>query len=71
MNFLNFLRLNVRSDCVVQYFEPKVVCKICEREGHSQISCDYAESKVGPNMSYADSVFWFYVDPSDRPEGFD
>ena len=64
-------RLNTRSDPVVQYYEPKVVCKICDREGHSQISCDYASSKTGPNLSYEDSVFWLYVDPRDRPEGFD
>ena len=66
----NYLRLNIRSDPVVQYFEPRIVCKICESEGHSQISCPYAASKVGPNMSYEDSVFWSYVDPSDCPEGF-
>ena len=67
----NFLRLNIRSDPVVQFFEPKVVCKICQREGHSQVSCDYAASKTGTKMSDADSVFWLYVDPCDRPKGFD
>ena len=65
------LRLNVRSDPVVQFFAPKVVCKLCEREGHSKISCDYASSKVGPHMSYEDSVFWMYVHPCDRPKDFD
>ena len=54
----------------MQFFEPRIVCKICESEGHSQISCPYAASKVGPNMSYEDSVFWSYVDPCDCPEGF-
>ena len=61
-------RVNLRSDNVVQYYEPKIVCGLCEREGHSQVSCDYASSKVGENMSYF--VFWSYVDPIDRPEGF-
>ena len=61
----------MRSDPVVGYFEPKVTCKICNREGHSLISCDYASSKVGENMSYSDWVFWQYVDPCDRPEGYD
>ena len=66
-----FVRVNVRSDCVVGFYEPKLLCKLCDREGHTQISCDYAASKVGPNMSYADSVFWQFVDPDDRPEGYD
>ena len=63
-------RLNVRSDCVVQFFDPKVMCKLCEREGHTQVSCDFAASRTGPNLSYEDSVFWLYVDPCDRPESF-
>ena len=63
-------RVNLRSDNVVQYYEPKIVCGLCEREGHSQVSCDYASCKVGENMSYEDYVFWSYVDPIDRPEGF-
>ena len=54
----------------MQFYEPKIVCRLCEREGHSQISCDYASRKVGENLTYEDSVFWCYVDPSDRPEGF-
>ena len=51
-------------------FWPKVVCRICESEGHTQISCPLAVSKVGANMSYEDYMFWCFVDPCDRPEGF-
>ena len=51
----------MRSDCVVGFYEPKLLCKLCDREGHTQISCDYAASKVGPNMSYADSAFWQFL----------
>ena len=54
----------------MQYFEPKMGCKLCDRVGHTQVSCDYAESKVGENMSYEDAVFWCYVHPEDRPAGF-
>ena len=63
--------MNIISDPVVQFFQPKLHCNICDREGHTSLSCDFAESKVGPNMSYADSVFWMFVDPCDRPEGFE
>ena len=56
---------------MVGYYEPKVMCNICEREGHTQRSCDFAESRLGQNMSIADWYFWLHVDPSDRPEGFD
>ena len=61
----------MRSDPVVQSYQPKVVCRLCDREGHSNISCDYASRNVGEHMSYADSVFWLYVVPSERPEGFE
>ena len=64
-------RVNLRSDSVVQFYEPKIQCKLCDREGHTQVSCDLASSRVGENMSYEDAVFWHYVDPEDRPEGFD
>ena len=60
-------RLNVRSDPVVQYYEPKVLCKICGHEGHSQIGCEYAEGKVDDNMSLEDILFWSHVHPCDRP----
>ena len=63
--------MNLRSDCLVQFYEPKIECKLCSRIGHSQTSCDLASRKVGENMTYEDSVFWHYVDPEDRPEGFD
>ena len=63
-------RVNVRSDPVVGHFEPKVSCKICHREGHSKMSCDYSEKKSGDNMSYEDWVFWQYVDPCDCPDGY-
>ena len=66
----NFLRLNVRSDPVVQFYEPKVVCRICDHQGHTSMNCNYAASRIGPNMSYEDFVFWSYVDPSERPEGY-
>ena len=61
----------MKSDCIVQHYEPKTVCKLCDREGHSQVSCDYASRRNGENITPEDSVFWCYVDPSDRPEGFD
>ena len=67
--FSSLFRLNVRSDGVVQFYEPKIVCKLFDRQGSSQISFDFASSKVGPNMNYEDSVFWFYV--CDRPDGFE
>ena len=57
-------RLSVRSDCVVQFHHPKIVCQLCERK----LSCDYAAGRTGQNMSYDDSVFWCYVDPIDRQE---
>ena len=63
-------RMNVRSDLGVQFFEPKVVCGLCEREGHSQLKCDYHSSRVGQNMSYEDFLFWCHVDPCDCPEDF-
>ena len=62
--------MNLRSDCVVQFFEPKLVCSLCGREGHSNRSCDLSPSKVGQNMPHDDFLFWSYVDPCDRPEGF-
>ena len=68
---INIGRVNVRSDCVVGHFEPRVVCQICDREGHSQISCEYGSSRIGQNMSATDWMFWQFVDPSDRPEGMD
>ena len=63
-------RMNVRSDPVVQYYEPKVLCKACGCEGHSRISCDYAEGKFGNDMSIEDFMFWSHVDPCDRPASF-
>ena len=40
-------RLNIRSDPVVQHYEPKVICRICGHEGHSHLSCDYCTKKLG------------------------
>ena len=34
------------------------------------MTCHYATSRVGPNMSFEDFIFWSYVDPSERPEGY-
>ena len=64
------LRLTIRSDPVVQFFEPQVFCKICEGFGHSQISCDYSDKNGGGNMKYEDLVFWKYVDPLEQPDYF-
>ena len=60
--------MNLRSDCVVQYFEPKILCKLCGREGHSQLSCDFSSGKLGQNMAHEDFVFWSFVDPCNCPE---
>ena len=54
----------------MQFFTLEIICQICDDEGHTHRSCPLASSKVGPNMSYEDFVFWSYVAPSDRPEGF-
>ena len=63
-----FFRINIRSDPVVQFYDPKVVCQICGRIGHTQISCDYSDKKSRSDMSYEDYIFWQYVDPSEQPE---
>ena len=55
---------------MVQFFEPKVSCKICGGQGHSQMSCEYSSKKSGADMSFEDFVFWKYVDPSEQPESF-
>ena len=34
------------------------------------MTCHYATSSVGPNMSFEDLIFWSYVDLSERPEGY-
>ena len=63
-------RMTIRSDPLVQYFEPQIVCKICGGSGHSQISCEYSSRRSGENMRYEDFVFWSYVDPSEQPDNF-
>ena len=60
----------VRSDPVVQYYQPVVVCRLCEGEGHTHLSCPLSANKVGADMPYEDWVFWGYVAECDRPEGF-
>ena len=59
--------MTVRSDPVVQYYEPAVFCKICGGRGHSQLSCEYS-SRAG--MSIEELEFWKYVDQSEQPENF-
>ena len=61
-------RQNVCSDPVVQFYEPRINCQVCLAEGHTQISCPYAESKVASDMPYADVVFYSYVHPDNRPD---
>ena len=71
MNLTDILtRMTIRSDPMVQYFEPQVKCKICGGLGHSQISCEYSPDRSGAGMRYEDFIFWRYVDPSEQPEGF-
>ena len=60
--------MNVISDPVVQMYEPRIICQVCQAEGHSQISCDYAEGKVADNMAYEDVVFFSYIHPDSRPD---
>ena len=69
-SFLILNRINVRSDFLVRFFEPELLCQVCDGEGHTHLACPLASSKMGENMSYQDYVFWCYVAPSDRPEGF-
>ena len=61
----------VKSDPVVQFFEPGLECYLCQGEGHTHRSCPQASRVVGPDMSFEDWVFWSYVAPCDRPEGYD
>ena len=68
--FLVLIRMNVRSDSLVRFFEPELVCQVCQGEGHTHRACPLASSKVGENMSYQDYIFWCYVAPGDRPEEF-
>jgi hypothetical protein len=68
--FFALTRINVRSDCLVRFFEPELVCQVCDGEGHTHRACPLASSKVGENMSYQDYIFWCYVAPSDRLEEF-
>ena len=59
--------MTIRSDPVVQFFEPKISCRICGAIGHSSISCVYASKFCGANMSLEDKQFWSCVDPSEQP----
>ena len=59
MNLTDILtRMTIRSDPLVQFFEPQVKCKICGGLGHSQISCEYSPRRSGAHMSHEDFVFW-------------
>ena len=64
-------RVVVRSDPVVRFYEPELLCRLCDGEGHTHLSCHLASSKLGGDMPYEDWVFWTYVAPCDRPEGFE
>ena len=44
------------------------MCQVCGGEGHTQISCDFGESKVAEDMSYADIVFYSYIQENSRPD---
>ena len=68
-NFFEYQpRINIISDPVVQYYDPKVLCSICGDIGHSQISCVYSENRSRADMKYEDWLFWQYVDHSEQPE---
>ena len=59
--------MTIRSDPVVQYFEPLVLCKICGKQGHSQISCDYSLKRSSREMEIEELEFWKLVDESEQP----
>ena len=66
MNLIDILtRLTVRSDPVVQFFEPEVICKICRERGHSQITCQYSVNKA--DMTVEDFEFWKCVIQDQQP----
>ena len=63
------IRMTIRSDPVVQHFEPAVYCKICGGRGHSQFSCEYSCSE-NKGMSTEEFEFWKYIDQSEQPDNF-
>ena len=68
LHFLFLIRMNVRSDTLVRFFQPELVCQVCQGEGHTHRACPLASNKVGENISYQDYVFWCYVAPGDFEE---
>ena len=66
MNLTDIItRMTIRSDPVVQYFEPEVVCKVCGARGHTQISCYYSSNNT--TMSCEDLKFWKCVNQNEQP----
>ena len=62
----NPIRMTIRSDPVVQHFDPVVQCKICGGRGHSHFSCEYSTNR-NREMIIEEIEFWKYVDQSEQP----
>lgn len=60
-------RINITSDPVVQFFEPRVKCTACDGEGHTKRKCIMV---LSTGLDYSEAIFWSHIHPSDRPEAF-
>ena len=62
-----FFRLNISSDCCVQFYSPKIVCVVCGGDGHTKVKCDYVQGKTSESFSVEDVLFYSFVHPEDTP----